>query len=112
FSPAALAANPARDIGGRLAALTIWGLDAGGGKYAAIAALTAFPATLVAFLLYEFVFTDSSRVVSSGALEHLRAHQLHMEHKDGGGIANDDSIKHSPQSVLLDEPRLSKGGDS
>lgn len=56
-----VAANPARDIGGRLMAMTIWGLPASGGRYAAIAGLTAFPATLLAFVVYEFMFVDSSR---------------------------------------------------
>lgn len=42
-------------------AITIWGLDAGGGPYAAIAALVNIPATLLAVLFYEFVLADSSR---------------------------------------------------
>ena len=41
--------------------LTIWGLPAGGGAYAAIAALTNIPATLLAVLFYEYVLADSSR---------------------------------------------------
>ena len=42
-------------------ALTIWGMPAGGGSYAAIAALTNIPATLLAVAFYEFVLADSSR---------------------------------------------------
>ena len=42
-------------------ALTIWGIHAGGGKYAAIAALTNIPATLAAMYFYEFILSDSSR---------------------------------------------------
>ena len=42
-------------------ALTIWGIDAGGGRYAAIAALTNIPATLLAGVFYEFVLNDSMR---------------------------------------------------
>ena len=56
-----MAANSARDVGGRLAALSIWGLKASGGKYAALAALTNIPAMLLAVLLYELFLTDSSR---------------------------------------------------
>jgi glycerol uptake facilitator-like aquaporin len=56
-----VSANAARDVGGRLAALTIWGKDAAGGKYAAIAALTNFVAMIVAVVFYEVFFTDSSR---------------------------------------------------
>ena len=42
-------------------ALTIWGKDAAGGRYAALAALTNILATLVAATFYEVFFTDSSR---------------------------------------------------
>lgn len=61
FAPNGLAANSARDVGGRLAALTLWGTEASGGRYAAIAALTNIPATILAALFYEFFFHDSSR---------------------------------------------------
>ncbi|KAF9077274.1 aquaporin-like protein [Rhodocollybia butyracea] len=56
-----LAINPARDLGGRLAAVTIYGKAAIGGKYAAIAALTAFPATIFGVLLYEIFLADYAR---------------------------------------------------
>ncbi|KAL9714103.1 hypothetical protein Ac2012v2_002412 [Leucoagaricus gongylophorus] len=61
--------NTARDVGGRLWALTIWGLQAGGGKYAAIAALTNIPATIFAVILYEVFLVDSDRLVTPQALE-------------------------------------------
>ncbi|KAA1467502.1 aquaporin-like protein [Dentipellis sp. KUC8613] len=63
YSPVGLAANSARDIGGRLAALTIWGTKASGGSYAALAALTNIPATILAYIVYEVCFADSSRVL-------------------------------------------------
>ena len=56
-----VAANSARDIGARLMVLTVWGLKAGGGSYAALAALTNIPATIVGILFYEFILADSSR---------------------------------------------------
>ena len=56
-----VAANTARDVGGRLAAVAIWGTKANGGRYAAIAALTNIVATLAAYASYEFIFKDSSR---------------------------------------------------
>ena len=59
-----VAANTARDVGGRLAAIAIWGTKANGGKYAAISALTNILATLLAFSFYEFVLKDSSRGTS------------------------------------------------
>ncbi|KDQ59275.1 hypothetical protein JAAARDRAFT_128206 [Jaapia argillacea MUCL 33604] len=61
YAPVGLAANTARDLGGRLMALTIWGTKASGGTYAAIAALTNIPAMILAATCYEFFFTDSSR---------------------------------------------------
>lgn len=61
FSTPGLAANSARDVGGRLAALSIWGMKASGGTYAAIAALTNIPAMLIGAAIYEFFLTDSSR---------------------------------------------------
>ena len=61
FGPIGLAANIARDVGGRLAAISIWGLRASGGGYAAITALTSIPATILSFVCYEIFFTDSSR---------------------------------------------------
>ncbi|KIM84876.1 hypothetical protein PILCRDRAFT_67395 [Piloderma croceum F 1598] len=61
FSPPGLAANAARDVGGRLAAMTVWGMKASGGTYAALAALTNIPAMLFAASLYEIFLTDSSR---------------------------------------------------
>ncbi len=56
-----VAANTARDVGGRLAAISIWGTRANGGTYAAIAALTNIVATVAAYASYEFILKDSSR---------------------------------------------------
>ncbi|KAI0371076.1 aquaporin-like protein [Pilatotrama ljubarskyi] len=61
FAPVGLAANSARDLGGRFAALTLFGTAASGGKYAALAALTNIPATLLAGVFYELVLSDSTR---------------------------------------------------
>jgi hypothetical protein len=71
-----VAANSARDIGGRLAALSIWGLKASGGNYAALAALTNIPAMLFAVVLYEFFLTDSSR----GAIGVVHCACQHADH--------------------------------
>ncbi|KAI0065761.1 aquaporin-like protein [Artomyces pyxidatus] len=84
YAPLGLAANAARDVGGRLAAITIWGLKASGGRYAAISAITNIPATLLACAVYEFVFTDSSRVITSSQKEYIIGHRAHMEHKESG----------------------------
>jgi len=79
FSTPGLAANAARDVGGRLAALSIWGTKASGGTYAALAALTNIPAMLFGVLIYEVFFTDSSRVLPRQSLEYMHGHQAHHE---------------------------------
>ncbi|KAG6813922.1 hypothetical protein H0H92_005771 [Tricholoma furcatifolium] len=70
FATPGVALNSARDIGGRMLAMTIWGRQAAGGKYAAIAALTNIPATLFGGFLYEVFLTDSDRVVPTASLEY------------------------------------------
>ena len=45
-------------------AMTIWGREAAGGPYAAIAALTNIPATLLAFFIYDTFLCSSSRSTS------------------------------------------------
>ncbi|KAK7031617.1 aquaporin-like protein [Favolaschia claudopus] len=78
FTPNGLAANSARDLGGRFAAMTIWGRDAAGRSgYAAIAALTNIPATILAYLFYEFMFYDSDRVVPQDRREFYDILALH-----------------------------------
>ncbi|KAF5381881.1 hypothetical protein D9757_007600 [Collybiopsis confluens] len=57
FATPALAANPARDIGGMF--------TASGGRYAAIAALTAIPATIVGVLIHEIFLADYARGTST-----------------------------------------------
>lgn len=42
-------------------AMTIWGRQAAGGPYAAIAALTNIPATVLAFFLYDAFLSSPSR---------------------------------------------------
>jgi glycerol uptake facilitator-like aquaporin len=61
FVPNGLAANSARDLGGRLMAITIYGTRAWGGSYAALAALTNIPATLLAAVFYNTFFADTQR---------------------------------------------------
>jgi len=81
FASNGLAANTARDVGGRLAAISIWGTRASGGRYAAIAALTNIPATVSAYALYEFIFKDSSRPLTVIGQECYDSHALHLEHR-------------------------------
>jgi hypothetical protein len=58
-------------------AITIWGTKAAGGRYAAIAALTNIPATILAALFYEYVFADSLRVVNPAQKLFRDAHLAH-----------------------------------
>jgi len=80
FASNGLAANTARDVGGRLAAIAIWGTRASGGKYAAIAALTNIPATVAAYSFYEFVLKDSNRFVTVIEKEYHDSRVAQREH--------------------------------
>ncbi|KDR76192.1 hypothetical protein GALMADRAFT_247439 [Galerina marginata CBS 339.88] len=77
FALPGVSLNAARDVGARLAAMTIWGMEAKGGPYSAISALVNIPATMLAGIIYEFFFVDSDRVVASSHLEFMNAHANH-----------------------------------
>ncbi|KAF9015834.1 aquaporin-like protein [Hymenopellis radicata] len=103
FALDGLATNAARDLGGRFAALTIYGGQASGGAYAAIAALTNIPATLFGACLYELCLADSMRVVPSASLEFMNAHRHH------GCLHNHDNSLPSPyarSSTSDDKPEI------
>jgi len=85
FGTAGLSANSARDVGARFFAMTIWGRQASGGSYAAIAALTNIPATLFGAFLYEIFLTDSDRVVPAASLEYIRVVSNHKRHRKHQG---------------------------
>ncbi|KAF9496609.1 aquaporin-like protein [Pleurotus eryngii] len=80
FATPGLAANAARDLGGRFAAMSLYGTKASGGAYAAIAALTSIPATLLAAFTYETMLMDSDRVLPRATLEFLAVHKHHRRH--------------------------------
>ncbi|KAF8910619.1 putative aquaporin 2 [Gymnopilus junonius] len=77
YSVPSISLNTARDLGGRLAALTIWGMKASGGGFSAISALVNIPATLIAAVFYEIFFTDSDRVIDAAHLDYIRVHANH-----------------------------------
>ncbi|KAG1905496.1 aquaporin-like protein [Suillus fuscotomentosus] len=79
YSPTAIAANTARDVGGRLMAVTIWGSQASGGTYAAVAALTNIPATILAALVYELFLGSATRTLTPHHIHFLRAHKQYYE---------------------------------
>jgi len=77
FSVNGIAANAARDVGGRLVAVSVWGTQASGGAYAAIAALTNIPATILAALYYNIFLADTQRVVNPAQKVFRDAHLAH-----------------------------------
>ncbi|KDR76189.1 hypothetical protein GALMADRAFT_464632 [Galerina marginata CBS 339.88] len=77
YSVPSISLNAARDLGGRLAALTIWGMDAKGDGFSAISSLVNIPATVFAAVLYEIFFTDSDRVIDASHLDYIRVHANH-----------------------------------
>lgn len=80
YAPTGAPANTARDVGGRLMAITIWGLKASGGTYAAISALTNTPATMLAFAVYDLLLGSSTRMITSHHADIYRARaQYHAE---------------------------------
>ncbi|KIK83040.1 hypothetical protein PAXRUDRAFT_153320 [Paxillus rubicundulus Ve08.2h10] len=79
YSPTAVAANSARDLGGRFMALTIWGSQAAGGPYAAISALTNVPATILAFTVYDLFLGSSTRTLTPYHVNFLGAHKKYHE---------------------------------
>lgn len=77
FAAPGIALNTARDIGARLMVVTIWGLPAVGGPYAAIAAFTNIPATLLAACIYEFFLTDSDRAITGWHMDFINHSMSH-----------------------------------
>lgn len=67
FAADSLALNSARDIGGRLACATVYGVGCFNAdpKYTAIAALTNIPATLLGVAIQTFMLSDSARPIVS-----------------------------------------------
>ncbi|KAJ3861123.1 putative aquaporin 2 [Lentinula novae-zelandiae] len=65
FATPALAANPARDLGGRLAAMTIWGTKG------------YIPATMLGVFIHELFLTDYARVIPSSQREYMEVHHNH-----------------------------------
>ncbi|KAH0833310.1 aquaporin-like protein [Lanmaoa asiatica] len=78
----AIVTNTARDVGGRMMAMTIWGPQATGGLYAAIAALTNIPVTVLAFFVYDTFLGSSSRTLTPQHIAFLRAQKMY--HEDNG----------------------------
>jgi hypothetical protein len=118
-----VALNTARDVGGRLAAMTLFGMKASGGTYAAIAALTNIPAMIFAVLLYEFFLTDPDRgstvffaipliiltrsrpVVPSANLEYISVHKNHRRYEGDSGGLNQSNGDEKGSADMFDNAR-------
>ncbi|KZO92023.1 aquaporin-like protein [Calocera viscosa TUFC12733] len=99
FSPIGLSANSARDIGSRIMVLCIWGSKAAGGPYAAIAALTNIPATLLAAVVYDYVLRDTDRVVTPAHREFyggIAAHEKRKVEGPGSLVSSEDIESPAP----------------
>jgi len=92
FAVPGVSLNTARDVGARLAAMTIWGMEAKGGPYSAISALVNIPATMLAAFIYEWFLVDSDRVVDSAHLEFMNAHANHRRFGHGHSTGQHDSV--------------------
>jgi len=77
FGVPGISLNAARDVGGRLAAMTIWGMNAKGGSYSAITALVNIPATMLGATIYELFIVDSDRVVATPHLDYMNHQANH-----------------------------------
>ncbi|KAI0633650.1 aquaporin-like protein [Trametes polyzona] len=87
YAPIGLAANSARDLGGRFAALALFGKGASGGNYAALSALTNIPATLLAGVFYEVILNDSTRTIHPEWERFLSARHAELQRKEQGPLA-------------------------
>jgi len=82
FGTAGLATNTARDLGARFLVMTVWGIEAAGGRFAAIAALTNIPATIFAAGLYEIFLADSDKALPRASLEHADILMNHRRERE------------------------------
>jgi len=106
YVPVGVVGNTARDIGGRLAALTIWGSAAGGGIYAVLASLTNIPGILLGALFYEFILSDSSRVITPGNLAVWTGNKAYKERLQEGR----HGVPPSPDPSYAEELKFDQGG--
>jgi glycerol uptake facilitator-like aquaporin len=100
FAVPGISLNSARDIGGRIFAVAIYGTEAAGGSYAAIAALVNIPAIIFGAYLYEVFLTDSDRVVTSSQVDfrgYLHGHARAQPH--GNVVAHSDTSSNEKDNL-------------
>ncbi|KAA1473088.1 aquaporin-like protein [Dentipellis sp. KUC8613] len=106
FSPVGVILNGGRDIGGRLVAMSLWGLKASGGRFAAIAALTNIPATILAYVVYEIFIADTARVVQPSHRVVLDCDKARVEYRRNQDKPGD--FPPSPTSDILEKGQLAR----
>jgi len=98
--------NTARDVGGRIFALAIYGTEAAGGRYAAIAALVNIPAIIFGAYLYEVFLTDSDRAVTSAQLEFHKYLHGHAREPHGNVVHSDTSSNEKENMEHIEQSRV------
>jgi len=108
FAVPGVSLNAARDVGARLAAMTIWGMEAKGGPYSAISALVNIPATMFAAFIYEWFLVDSDRVIDAAHLEFISAHANHRRFGHGHGHSTEkhESVHVTDDSSSQEKPSI------
>jgi len=87
YAPVGIACNWAQDVDGRFAVLIIWGPRVSGGSYAELVSLTNIPATVFGAAVYEVMFADSSRVLTTASVAVIATHKAHGERRqERGGL--------------------------
>jgi glycerol uptake facilitator-like aquaporin len=106
FAVPGISLNAARDVGARLAAMTIWGVKARGGPYSAISALVNIPATMLGAVIYEWFIVDSDRVVDAAHLEFINHHANHRRFRHGHNAEKQNSSVDLPDTNSQEKPSI------
>jgi glycerol uptake facilitator-like aquaporin len=99
FAVPGISLNTARDVGGRIFAVAVFGTEAAGGPYAAIAALVNIPAIIFGAYLYEIFLTDSDRVVTSAQLEFHKYLNGHARAQPHGNVVHSDTSSNEKENM-------------
>jgi len=103
FAVPGISLNTARDVGGRIFMLAIYGTEAAGGRYAAIAALVNIPAIIFGAYLYEVFLTDSDRAVTSAQLEFQKYLRDHARAQPHGNVLHSDTSSNEKDNNMDSE---------
>jgi len=99
--------NTARDVGGRIFAVAIYGSEAAGGRYAAIAALVNIPAIVFGAYLYEVFLTDSDRAVTSSQIDfHKYMHDHARAQPHENAVSSDTSSNEKDNMEHIEQSRV------